>query len=79
MVKKIACGIGASSNSSGIVILFHAEGAKGAVRRLARGDAGRHRPVIARDAVDGDGHLLVVLVDGDLDLGLRGTRAQEQR
>jgi hypothetical protein len=35
--------------------------------RLARGDAGRHRPVVARDAVDGDGHLLVVLVDGDGD------------
>ncbi|MGY4314354.1 hypothetical protein ACVWW1_003681 [Bradyrhizobium sp. JR3.5] len=28
--------------------------------------------MIARDAVDRDGHLLVVLVDGDIDLGLRG-------
>ena len=63
----------------GVVILLHAEGAKRAVRRLARRDAGRHRPVIARDAVDGDGHLLIVLVDGDLDLGLRGARAQKHQ
>jgi hypothetical protein len=33
--------------------------------------------VIARDAVDGDGHLLVVFVDGDVDLGLCGV-ADEQ-
>ncbi|MHC2429531.1 hypothetical protein ACVIST_006276 [Bradyrhizobium elkanii] len=61
----------------GIVILFHAEGAEAAVRRFARRDAGRDRPVIARDAVDRDGHLLVVLVDGDIDLGLCGAGGEE--
>jgi len=61
----------------GIVILFHAEGTERAARRLARGDAGRHRPVVALDAVDGDGHLLIVLVDGDGDLGLRGAGGEQ--
>jgi len=56
-----------------------AEGAERTARCLARGDAGRHRPVVARDAVDHDGHLLIVLVDGNVDLGLRGARAQKHQ
>ena len=79
LVKKIECGIGASSNSLEIVVLFHAEGAEAAVRRLVRGNAGRDRPVIALDAVDRDGHLLVVLVDGDGDFGLRGAGGEQRQ
>src|SRR5262249_23566184 len=56
---------------------FHPEGFERAVRRLIGGNAGGNRPAVARDAVDGDGHLLVVLVDGDGDFGL-GARGEQQ-
>src|SRR5262249_18412417 len=61
----------------GEVILLHAEGAETAVGRFAGRNAGRDRPVIACDAVDCDGHHLVVFVDGDGDTGLRGGTGEE--
>ena len=33
--------------------------------------------MVARDAVDRDGHLLRILVDGDGDLGLGGARSKQ--
>jgi hypothetical protein len=36
--------------------------------------ARRDRPAIFLDAVDGDGHLLDILVDGDRDFGLGSGR-----
>ena len=78
LVKKIECGIGASSNS-----LEKWSASMRKVRKVpfgvsCDGIAGRDRPVIALDAVDRDGHHLVVLVDGDGDVGLRGAGGGEQ-
>jgi hypothetical protein len=41
--------------------------------------AGRDRPLIARDAVDRDGHHLRILVDGDGDFGLRGAGGEQHQ
>src|SRR2546430_6229701 len=57
---------------------LHPEGAERAVRRLIGGNSGGDRPAIALDAIDCDGHLLVILVDGDGDFGL-GARSEERR
>ena len=35
--------------------------------------------MITLDAVDGDGHLLIILVDGDGDLGLRGAGGEQRQ
>ena len=40
--------------------------------------AGRDRPLVALDAVDRDGHHLLVLVDGDGNFGLGGAGGGEQ-
>src|SRR6185312_7893267 len=55
----------------------HAEGLEGAAWRFVGRRTGRDRPVIALDAVHRDGHHLVVLVDGDIDVGLRRGAAQQ--
>src|SRR5258705_8657758 len=62
-----------------IMVLLHPEGAEAAVRRLVGRNAGGDRPVVALDAVDRDGHLLRVLVDGDGDTGLRGAGGEEHQ
>ncbi len=63
----------------GEVVFLHAEGAEAAVRRLARWNAGRNRPLIAHGAVDRDGHQLRILVDGDVDFGLRGAGGEQHQ
>ena len=63
----------------GIVVLFHAEGAERPVWRLAGGDAGRDRPVVALDAVDGDRHDLRILVDGDCYIRLSGGGGEQHQ
>jgi len=55
----------------GEVVFLHPESPETAVRRLIGGQAAGHRPLVAIDAVDRDGHQLRVLVDGDGDFGLR--------
>src|SRR5664279_1746222 len=62
----------------GEMIRLHPEGAEGSVRRLMRRIAGRDRPVVALDAVDRDGHHLIVLVDGNGDFGLGAAGGCEQ-
>src|SRR5258708_30740243 len=62
----------------GEMVRLHPESAEGSVRRLVRRVAGRDRPVVALDAVDRDGHHLIVLVDGDGDFGLGGAGGRKQ-
>src|SRR5918992_305468 len=63
----------------GVMVLFHPEGAEAAVRSLIGGKTRRHRPAVTLDAVDGDGHLLVVLVDCYGDFGLGGARGEQRQ
>src|SRR6202022_4275395 len=63
----------------GVVVFLHPEGAEVAVRRLVGRNAGGDRPVVVLDAVDRDGHLLRILVDGDGDIGLRGAGGEQHQ
>src|SRR5215510_10999385 len=62
----------------GEVVFLHPEGAERATWRLVGGNSGGDRPAIAHDLVDRDGHLLVILVDGDGDFGLGAGGDQHQ-
>src|SRR5258708_12360719 len=61
------------------MVFLHPEGAEAAVRRLVGRNAGGDRPVVALDAVDRDGHLLRILVDGDGDIGLGGAGGEQHQ
>ena len=63
----------------GVVVFLHPEGAEAAARRLVGRNAGGDRPVVALDAVDRDGHLLRILVDGDGDIGLGGAGGEQHQ
>src|SRR5438270_2653288 len=63
----------------GVVVFLHPEGAEAAARRLVGRNAGGDRPVVALDAIDRDGHLLRILVDGDGDIRLRGAGGEQRQ
>src|SRR5436309_14267818 len=63
----------------GVVVFRHPGGAEAAARRLVGRNAGGDRPVVALDAIDRDGHLLRILVDGDGDIRLRGAGGEQRQ